>query len=299
MTRVLVTGASGFVGRHALPLLVARGDDVHAVIRRPVPSMPGVTAHSCDLLDDHAGRTLIERLRPAALLHLAWYAVPGKFWTAPENSRWLSSSLGLVRHFAAAGGRRVVVAGTCAEYDWSHGLLSEADTPLAPATPYGTSKNGLRAALEHEAPGWGVSWAWGRIFFVYGPHEARGRLVSDVIAGLLTGQRVAVSEGRQERDFMHVADTARAFVDLLGSDVTGPVNIASGIAVPVRHVIEQIGALTGRAELIDYGARPTPPGEPPRLAADVDRLRALGFMARYDLAGGLAQTVEWWRRSAG
>jgi len=297
MKRVLVTGASGFIGRHSLRFLVERGYEVHAVARGAEQSTDGITAHECDLLDDRAAGALIRRLRPSHLLHFAWYAVPGKFWTAPENLDWTAASLRLLRDFAEAGGRRAVLAGSCAEYDWSHSVLSETTTPLAPRTLYGTSKNQMRSAVEQAAPALGLSWAWGRIFWLYGPHEAPGRLVSDVIGGLLAGRRVAVSEGRQQRDFMHVEDVARAFVDLVDGDHVGAINIASGEPVAVRDLLNRLGKLTGRESLIDFGARPAPPDDPPSLAADIALLRQkIGFKPNYDLDQGLAQTVDWRRR---
>ena len=296
MTRVLVTGASGFVGRHSLGFLIERGYEVHAAARGAVPAPAAVRWHACDLLDDRAARDLCAAVRPSHLLHFAWYAVPGRFWSAPENLDWAAASLRLVRAFAANGGRRVVGAGSCAEYDWAHALLSPTSTPLAPRTLYGAAKNAVRACLAQAAGELGLDWAWGRLFFLYGPHEAAGRLISDVIAGLIAGRRVAVSAGLQERDFLHVEDAARAFVDLLDSAVVGPLNIASGEGVAVRDLVARIGALTGRGDLIDFGGRSTPPDAPPRLAADVGALmRDVGFAPRFDLAAGLAQTVAWWR----
>jgi nucleoside-diphosphate-sugar epimerase len=293
--RVLVTGASGFIGRHSLPFLVERGYDVHAVARGAVPPTDGVTAHACDLLDDRATAALIRAVRPTHLLHFAWYAIPGKFWTAPENLDWAAASLRLLRGFAEAGGRRAVCAGSCAEYDWSESTLSESTTKLAPRTLYGTAKNAVRSCLEHAAATLGLDWAWGRVFFLYGPHEAQGRLVSDVVAALVAGKRIAVSAGLQQRDFLHVEDVAHGFATVLDSDLQGALNIAAGRTVAVREVVERIGALAGRAELIDIGGRPAPPHDPAALAADIDRLATLGFTPRYDLAAGLAQTIEWWR----
>jgi nucleoside-diphosphate-sugar epimerase len=294
--RVLVTGASGFVGRHSLPFLVERGYEVHAVARGATPAVAGVRSHSCDLLDDRATRDLCAAVRPSHLLHFAWYAVPGRFWSALDNLDWAAASLRLLRAVAANGGSRVVVAGSCAEYDWTHAVLSPTETPLVPRTLYGTAKNAVRACLERAAGELGLGWAWGRLFFLYGPHEAPGRLVSDVIAGLLASQRVPVSAGLQRRDFMHVEDAARAFVELLDSGFVGPLNIASGDAVAVGDVVARLGALTERTDLIDFGARPTPIHDPVCLAADVrDLAERVGFAARYDLATGLSHAVDWWR----
>ena len=112
MTRVLVTGGTGFIGRHALPLLA--GHEVHASFSRaPGEDVPGVTWHRCDLLDTAAATTLVAEVRPTHLLHFAWYAVPGKFWDAAENAPWVEASLGLLAAFAGAGGRRATFAGSC------------------------------------------------------------------------------------------------------------------------------------------------------------------------------------------
>jgi nucleoside-diphosphate-sugar epimerase len=137
--------------------------------------------------------------------------------------------------------------------------------------------------------------AWGRVFFLYGPHEAPGRLVSDVIQSLIERREAHCSDGTQQRDFMHVVDVGRAFAAVLDSDCTGPVNIASGVCVPVRSVVSTIGLLTQASDLIRFGAA-NRPNEPPRLAASIDILHdRLGFRPRYDLESGLANTVDWWR----
>ncbi len=281
--RVLVTGGGGFIGRHAVALLRQRGFEVCAPSRA-----------EADLLAPGVAAALVARLRPTHLLHLAWNATPGRFWTAPDNLDWVAASLALHRAFAAAGGRRAVFAGTCAEYDWSHAELDEATTPCAPATLYGTAKDALRR-LVLAAPD-GVSVAWGRVFFLYGPGEAPGRLVPDVVAALLAGQAARCGEGLVQRDIMHVADVAAALLALLESPVTGPVNIASGCCVPLRCVVDEVARQVGRLDLLRYGARPSPPGEPARLAAATRRLRAeVGFAPRLGLAEGIAETIAWWR----
>lgn len=294
MSRVLITGATGFVGAGALRPLVEAGHEVHAVGRHRGPELPGVTWHEADLL---CGSQVVDDVRPELLMHLAWYAEHGKFWSSPENVRWVEASLALLRAFVEAGGRRAVTVGTCAEYEWSgEGDLNERRSPLRPATLYGVSKDALRRVGAAFASESSFELAWARLFFLYGPGEASTRLVPSVILPLLEGKRAETTIGSQVRDFMHVEDAARALVALAESDVTGPINIASGDGVPVAEVVDVIGALTERPDLLDRGARPMPAGEPPRIVADVGRLeREVGFKPGISLSAGLRSTVEWWR----
>jgi nucleoside-diphosphate-sugar epimerase len=238
-------------------------------------------------------------MRASHLLHLAWYAVPGDFWTAPENERWIDASLRLLRAFGEAGGRRAVMAGTCAEYLWGADALNERDTPLEPATFYGACKHATHIAATAVAEELDVSLAWGRIFFLYGPGEDATRLVSGVARELLAGNEVRTTDGLQRRDFMHVHDVAAAFVALLESDVLGAINIASGEAIQVRELVALVAEQTGGAERVRFGALARRTGEPEVIAADVKRLaNEVGFRQTIGLERGIADTVAWWRGRA-
>ena len=299
--RVLVTGATGFVGRRALPALVRLGFEVHAVARGPAPAgAPTETVwYAADLLDAAAGRELVAHVAPSHLLHLAWYAEPGAFWDARENAAWVAATVGLVDAFAAAGGARAVLAGTCAEYDWGAPQPLSEDAAVAPATYYGVCKDATRRVVEGLAERAGISFAWGRIFFLYGPREDERRLVASVARRLVAEERAPVSAGTQRRDFLHVDDVAGAFAALVGSDVAGAVNVASGEPVTVRAVAEAIAAAAGRPDLLDVGAVAQRPGDPEEIVADVTRLRdEVGFAPARELADGLRETVAWWREDA-
>jgi nucleoside-diphosphate-sugar epimerase len=243
----------------------------------------------------------VNAVRPTHLLHLAWYAEPGQFWNSVENLRWLEASLRLFRAFAAAGGERAVCAGTCAEYGWERRThCEELVTPTTPETLYGTTKHALNAVLASYAQQCGVSLAWGRIFFVFGPHEHRSRLAGSVASAILSGNPAHTSHGRQIRDFLYAPDLAEAFVALLISTVAGPVNLASGAPVPIRELILGLANELGRPDLVELGSRAANPAEPEALTADVTRLRdEVGWTARVPFADAVALTARWWRESAG
>lgn len=291
--RVLLTGASGFIGGYTLEALVQQGHEVCAVARSPGSAREGVTWYECDLLSRGAAERLVEEAGASYLLHLAWYVQPGSFWKAKENERWIDSSLRLLRAFGEGGGLRAVMAGTCAEYSWgADEPLRELHTPLEPATLYGACKHATHVAARALAAQLDVSLAWGRIFFLYGPGEDSARLVCQVARSLLAGEQVPTTDGEQLRDFMHVSDVASAFVELLSGNVSGPVNIASGHAAPIREMVTLIAEQAGGLEQVRFGALERRAGEPERIVADVERLRdAVGFTPTTGLREGLAETV--------
>ena len=146
--KVLVTGAAGFVGRHCLAALRQEGFDVCAVSSTARAS-DNVEWRQADLLDEAGVRDLVASVRPTHLLHLAWITTPGRYWTSPANLSWVRASLHLLQQpFTACGGERVVMAGTCAEYEWGHGTCLEGRTPLSPTTLYGASKHALQLLGE-------------------------------------------------------------------------------------------------------------------------------------------------------
>ncbi len=287
MKRYLVTGASGFLGRACLPLLIESGHEVHAV-SRAARDDDDVTWHRTDLLDENPAG-LLELIRPTHLLHLAWIAEPGEFWESPLNSDWLASSRALLDAF---GGERVVVAGSCAEYDWRSGVCYESDTPLKPISAYSRAK----AELSRDLAGRSISAAWARIFWPFGPGEPQQKLVASVVQGLLAGRPVPCTEGLQRRDFMYIDDVAGALVGLVDSDVTGPVNIGSGEAIAVRDLVLRFATALGRQDLIEFGARSTDAAEPPLVVADVTRLaEEVGYQPRVSLAQAVDHTIAYWK----
>lgn len=296
--RVLVTGASGFVGRHALPALVQLGCDVVASARRPGPPFPGVQWVVADLLAYGEAERLGRDARADALLHLAWTVEPDTFWTDPANLDWVGASLRLVRAAVEAGTRRLCVTGTCFEYDWpTEGDCVEGVTRLRTHTLYDAAKDSCRRVLESFAALTGSSFAWARLFHLYGPGEAPDRLVSSIARALVAGRPARASRGLAIRDYMDVRDAGAALARLVTSDVSGPVNIATGEAASIAQIATTLARLALRPDLSQLGALPDRLDEPPRIVADVTRLRrdVAGAEAPRPLEQGLAEALAYWR----
>lgn len=295
MKRVLLTGAGGFIGAHCIRPLLERGFEVHAVSRAPRSGDGGATWHEADLLRPGAAQALLERVKPTHLLHLAWFVVPGKLITAPENFEWVAASFELVRRFAEAGGRRVAVCGSGYEYDWSYGYCTEGLTPCVPDTIYGACKHALHEMVRAYASNRKLSFAWPRVFFLYGPREHPQRLVSSVVRALLRGEPAPCSHGRQIRDYLHVQDVADGLVAVLDAEVEGAINVSSGQATTLREIVLTAGRLVGRPELIQLGAVPARSNDVPLVVGASARAAGIGWVPRHDLESGLRQTIEWWR----
>lgn len=306
--RVLVTGASGFIGRWSIPSLLRRDYEVYALVSRPFsPDRPmpeelaGAQVVVADLLAPGSVERVVEQVAPSHLLHFAWDARPGLYWTSLLNFEWVAASLALVQAFHRTGGRRAVMAGSCAEYDWTRAdVCIEGHSPLAldddGATPYAVGKAALQRLMTSFGRQAGLSTAWGRIFFQYGPYESPKRLVSSVILDLLAGREALCSHGRQIRNFLHAADVGDAFAALLDSTVEGPVNIGSEQRGTIAELITTIADRIGRPDLIRLGARTAPPGEPTLLVPAIRRLYdEVGWRPSIPLDDGLDGTIAWWR----
>lgn len=288
--RVLLTGSTGFIGRHVLQALLSRGIDVVTVGRARPDS---AVAHlDVDLLACGDYGQLVGQAGATHLLHLAWYVEHGAYWTSPLNLRWVEASTRLVEAFCASRGQKVMMAGTCAEYDWSGGSCREEFTPLKPQMLYGVAKDATRRLAMAVCKQHKVPCSWGRIFFPYGRGESPKRLVPSLI-DVFRGLRAPFGVNAAAcRDLLHVSDVAEGVLALLLRGEHGAYNISSGeptrLEEVVRLLADRIGGDPAPILALPSGRQ----GEPGLLVGENLKLKALGWTPNVSLAQGLDRVLR-------
>lgn len=262
MARVLITGATGFVGRAVLRNLPTDWQPVCVVRTGTGRDLGSEIVETDDLFARDAGWWADTCRDVDTVLHLAWYAEPGKYLTSERNLDCLTGTLTLARGAAQAGVRRFVGVGTCFEYDLSGGHLSTR-TPLDPLTPYAAAKASAFLTLNAWLPLADVSFLWARLFYLHGAGEDPRRLVPYLHQQMQKGEAADLTSGQQVRDFMDVDDAARLLIADAQSEATGVTNIASEQGITVRALAERIADQYGRRDLLNFGARPDNLTDPP------------------------------------
>jgi len=293
MKKVVVTGASGFIGRHTLRLLIDSGFEVHALSRNNQFNRlyNDCIWHNYDLFDYESTYELIKAVRPSHIMHFAWDVNPNNYINSINNYNWVEASMRLIQNFHEFGGERVIIAGTCAEYDWSDGYLCENETPLSYENSYSACKNSLQHLVRSFAKSVDMSLAWGRIFWLYGPYENKNRLVPSLINCLMNNKEFICKSGNSTRDFLHVYDVAEAFISLLLSNVEGVVNIASGNPIKVEDLVLKVANKLDKVQLINFANE-----EDSFAVAKTDRLKLeVQWNSKIDIEKGISNTIDWWR----
>jgi UDP-glucose 4-epimerase len=306
--RVLVTGASGFVGSHLTRLLVAEGADVHGLTSSVSSVYPDrlrdlrdrIVLHEASLADRSAMQRLARDVRPHVVFHLGAYTHVGKSWSRVDEciQTNVQGTVNLLEALADVGYERFVNTGTSEIYGTIDVPFHETACPR-PVSPYAVSKYAaeMHCRLGAERHGWPIVML--RPFNAYGPAQSPDRIIPEVIVRALTGQTVAMTSGRQTREFNFVEDLAVGFLAAATApDVTGEViNLGCGEEVSVADLAMRILRRMGDPVRLDLGALPDRPIEIWRMYADAGRARELlGWQPRHTLDEGLDATIAWYRR---
>ncbi len=264
---ILLTGASGFVGRQVMRRFVEQGHRLRLIQRADRPAFSQLADHTevieaPDLFQADREWWLDALAGIDTVVHLAWYAEPGKYLQSELNLECLTGTIELARACRQAGVRRLVGVGTCFEYDLAQGRL-RTDTPLRPQTLYAACKASAFQVLSQLLPTAGIEFAWCRLFYLHGEGEDSRRLVPYLRQKLRAGQPAELTSGNQIRDFLDVQAAGAMIAAVALSNRQGAINICSGIPITVRQLAERIADEYGRRDLLHFGVRPDNLFDPP------------------------------------
>ena len=288
--RILVTGATGFLGSAFIRHALEAGHSVGALVRRDAPNLPAPAMRLHGTIEAPPWK-LIEQFQPEACVHAAWIATPGVYLESPENAQWVAWSRSFLEGLAERGVRRMVALGTCIEYRITGHPLSETSSDLDPLFPYSRAKQALHQELRPVLEAKGATLAWARLFYPYGPGEHPERLVSSLIRRLRAGEPVALRTPLSVKDYIHVDDVASALGTILDQGFNGPVNVGTGDPVAVGTIARFLAERIGRADLLQFPASPV--ADPlDHVVADIQTLRALGWRPQVALESGLDRMLQ-------
>lgn len=299
--RILITGATGFVGARVLRKLLAQQRDVAVLLReksntRRIDDLLGhCRVIRGELRDLEFIRRSIVEFSPCAVLHLAWDGVKGADRNQTVQLDNISSSINLYRLTEAVGCGHFVGLGSQAEYGLLSGRINE-DAPTRPTTLYGAAKLATGISLERAAAISGSRLVWLRLFSSYGPDDDPSWLIPYLIRSLLEGNRPSLTMAEQLWDYLYVDDVASAIVSALDSDAKGFFNLGSGYAHPLRDIVFLIRDLIDPTLPLGFGDVAYRPDQVMHLEADISRIvRQMSWQPSVPLKEGLTFTVEWWK----
>jgi nucleoside-diphosphate-sugar epimerase len=290
--KILVTGASGFLGSHLCRSLCTTRNEVHAVSRNPHASDKDLHWWQGDLADFTTARTLLTAIKPDVIFHLTTHGwgAPGLEHVLPTLHSDLIATVNLLTVATELRVRRVVLTASLEE-------PQAGDPEFVPSSPYAAAKwaCGAYARMFHQLYQTPIVLA--RIFMTYGPGQPIQKLIPYVILSLLREQVPKLSSGQRLIDWVYVDDVIDGLLaaaearNIEGSSI----DLGSGTLVSIREVVQQLVQLVKAQVRPLFGALPPRPPEPVRAANTNDAYKRLGWKPVTPLEKGLELTVNWYR----
>lgn len=306
--RVLVTGATGFIGSHVTRRAVDAGAEVHALTSSVSSVYPvrltdlrdRITLHGGSLTDRSAMDAVAARVQPTHVLHLGAYTHVGKSWQRVDEciQTNVQGTVNLLQALERVGFRRFVYTGTSEIYGDIPAPFREGE-PVNPVSPYSVTKYAgeMFCRQFHQAQGWPIVML--RPFNAYGPAQTPDRVVPEIILRALRGQELRMTRGLQTREFNYVEDLAEGFLRAATVEgVEGELfNLGCGEEISMHDLAVKILGLMGDPIESQFGALPDRPTEIWRMFSDSSKAQdRLGWKPRHRLEEGLEKTIDWYRR---
>ena len=308
MTKILITGGSGFVGRHLVNELLAGGEtDLHITSLSATADMPAeVTVHALDLNDGQAVENLIKTLQPEQIFHLASLASVGFSFSEPKTVLMNNFSLTVnllesIRVFSPQSKVLLISSADIYLKSQSHNQLDE-NTPLATVNPYAASKASQDLVAQAYVKSFALKIVIARPFNHIGPGQATGFVTSDfarqiALAELHPDQRVIkVGNLEAKRDFTAVYDMVRAYVLLMEKGEAGEIyNIGSGKSISIQSALDQLVALADTEIKVEVDPEKIRPIDIAEIVCNNHKIVSLGWKPQVALEKVLAEILIDWR----
>jgi nucleoside-diphosphate-sugar epimerase len=295
--RIVLTGATGFLGQALTTLLLDEGHAVCVLVRpdsrkEKLPHGQHLSVIRYTSLSSPETLQQLQSWQPEAMVHLAWKGVGGKERSeADQFTANIPLTLDCINLAYNAGCQHWIGIGSQAEYGIPNREVVEADT-CHPVTAYGKAKLATGIASLGLCEALKIKGTWCRVFSVYGPGDHPGTLLSYIISSLQTGDAPSLTACEQEWDYLYITDAAAAIAALLKKGCTGIYNIASGKTVVLKNVVEMIREEMGTETAVKYGERPYTLQQVMHLQGNVDKLKNdTGWQPAVSLKEGLQQTI--------
>ncbi len=288
--KILITGATGLIGKELIAPLQERGFDIYALTIDKNNPNNGVHYIPCNIFNHQETQKICSEVKAEYLLNMAW-CTTGDYLSSDMNYDFLTAGVNLLKHFIQNGGKRIVFAGTCFEYKFKGSPLKETDALDASKTTYTFCKDILHKTaafycLKHQ-----ISFAYGRIFYVYGRHENNTRLTGMLIDKLSKNEQVIIKSGNLQKDYMYAKDIAGAFAAVLDSGVKNEVNICTGKAISIKDFASKIAKEMYKEHLLVFKDEPS--NQPPLIVGDNTRLtKEVGYQIKYNLDNAIKEILD-------
>jgi nucleoside-diphosphate-sugar epimerase len=279
--KVLVTGASGFIGFHVINQLLENGcnviaTDISEKTAKEKPWYKKVSFAEHTIGEEKDGEDLFQKFsQPDCIIHLAWFGLPNYkgFFHFEEN---LLKQYFFLKYLVINGLKDITVSGTCFEYGMKTGCLTETMLP-EPANAYALAKNTLRLFLEELKKESGFSLKWLRLFYLYGEGQNPRSLFPQLDKALQNNDEVFnMSGGEQVRDYLPVEQVAKNIMLVaLQNQVTGVINCSSNRPIKVKDLVQQYVKQKGKSIKLNLGYYPYPDFEPMEFWGDNEKLNSI------------------------
>ncbi|MDC1443536.1 NAD(P)-dependent oxidoreductase [Gammaproteobacteria bacterium] len=298
--KVLITGASGFIGKYIINILDPDEYEIHAIYNqnKPINGLKKITWHQVDLFNNKEVGEVMEVIKPTHVIHLAWYAEHGKFWNSDKNIGWIDATIKLFKEFKRLNGIKFIVSGTKAEYFDGEFFEEHLNSVFEcieemepnPDTLYGKSKNLLHKKLK-ELDVDKKSLVWARVFDTYGPYENEKKFCSYVIKSAQENHAISCKNPQLELDFLHVMDIAKAFKVILLNDFTGTINISSGNSISLKGIAQYILKKLKKEKLLELNLHSK---DQRKIYGNNTLLKSIGWSVEHEIDSGLDDLINFY-----